>query len=229
MNVYGWNVYLHLLTHIPRMSSANGDSQPKNKNESSMKTLLTDLGGVLLNVDFSPALKKLSSIAGLNEKEIERFSADLKDEYDAGNLTPLELYEIIFPEKQISFSEFESIWCNIFTEKKEVIDYIISLKKSWRLVLASNTDPLHYAFVKKNFPWFSSIDHTGLSFRLKAVKPSQDFFIRLCKKLNVQYQDVMFIDDLKENVEAAQNLGIRAHMFHNIEDLKSFISSAEKS
>jgi len=192
-----------------------------------MKAILCDLGGVLLTVNFALAMERLSNESGLSKQELETriFSSGVKGKHDLGLINSLDFYKQIITREEISFSYFQSIWSEIFTENQELINYLSLYTKSCRLYIASNTDPLHYAFFSHNYPWFSMFNGFGLSFRLKIAKPSPEFYSKLCREFGIIYQDALFIDDLKDNVEAAEELGIKSHLFNELAGLKLFMKN----
>lgn len=192
-----------------------------------MKAILCDLGGVLLTVNFGLAMERLRNESGLSKQELETriFSSGIKEKFDLGLISSLDFYKQIITREEISFSYFQSIWSEIFTENQELINYLSLYTKSCRLYIASNTDPLHYAFLSNNYPWFSLFNGFGLSFRLNIAKPSPEFYIKLCREFVINYHDVLFIDDLKDNVEAAEELGIKSHLFIDLAGLKLFVEN----
>jgi len=192
-----------------------------------MKAILCDLGGVLLYVNFNLAMERLSNESGLSKRElkIRIFSSGIKEKHDLGFISSFDFYKHIITREEISFLYFQSIWSEIFIENRELINYLSFYTKSCRLYIASNTDPLHYAFCSHNYSWFSMFTGFGLSFRLKRAKPSPEFHSKLCQEFGINYQDALFIDDLKDNVEAAEELGIKSHLFTDLAGLKLFMEN----
>jgi putative hydrolase of the HAD superfamily len=193
-----------------------------------MKSLLCDIGGVLLKVDFSVALKALSRASGIGEEEIKRriFLSGIKDKHDLGLITPLDFYRQVITNEEIPFSVFKTMWNGIFRENREVVEYVQTLAADYRLFIASNTDPIHYDCFISQYPWFSMFQGMGLSFRLKSMKPSPEFYLKLCREFGIDFRDALFVDDLRENVEAANRLGIRSHLFSGLDGFKRFLEDA---
>lgn len=192
-----------------------------------MKVILCDLGGVLVNVDFSLAIERLSSESGLDKRELKDriFSSGIKEKHDLGLMSSFNFYKQIITNEEISFSYFQIIWNTILTENREAVHYLSSYVKSCRLYIASNTDPIHYAFLYNNYPWVSMFVGFGLSFRLKRAKPSLEFYSKLFREFGINYQDALFIDDSNDNVEAAHRLGIKSHLFIDLMNLKQFMKN----
>jgi putative hydrolase of the HAD superfamily len=190
-----------------------------------MKTILCDIGGVLLDVDFDRALDRLSRKTGVSGQELRDmiFLSDFKEKHDLGTISSDEFYGQVMPGKDVSFAEFREIWSEIFTENREMVDFILSCADSYRLYIASNTDAVHFDYFYNKYPWFSVFRGFGLSFRLNRLKPSPEFYVKLCHEFNIDYRDAIFVDDLSENVDAANQLGIKSHLFVNAAGFQRFL------
>ena len=103
-------------------------------------------------------------------------------------------------------------------EKKE---RLLQLKKAgYRLFLLSNTIDVHWDYcVEHLFPYQSLgvedyFEHCFLSQRMHLAKPNARIYEEVIKQANINPDETLFIDDLKENCEAAEKLGI--HTFQNV-------------
>ena len=59
------------------------------------------------------------------------------------------------------------------------------------------------------------------SHHLGVRKPDQDFYRRLCQRIDRPPQEVLYVDDRQDNVAAAAALGMRAHLVAGAEDLRA--------
>jgi FMN phosphatase YigB (HAD superfamily) len=193
-----------------------------------MKSLLCDIGGVLLKVDFSVAMKALGQASGLAEEEIKSriFLSGIKDKHDSGLIAPYDFYKRIMKDEEVPFSVFRTIWNGIFRENLEMVEYIKTLAGNYRLFTASNTDPIHYDFFITRYQWFSLFEGLGLSFRLKSMKPSPEFYLKLCRGFGIDISDALFVDDLQENVDTANRLGIRSHLYTGLDGFRKFLEDS---
>ena len=103
-------------------------------------------------------------------------------------------------------------------EKKE---RLLQLKKAgYRLFLLSNTIDVHWDYcVEHLFPYQSLgvedyFEHCFLSQKMHLAKPDARIYEEVIKQANINPDETLFIDDLKENCEAAEKLGI--HTFQNV-------------
>jgi len=193
-----------------------------------MKTILCDIGGVLLNVHFGRALSRASNTTGVSEENLmERiFASGVKDKHDLGLISTQDFYSTIIPNNEMVYEEFLVTWADIFSENHQMVELIKSCYGKYRLYIASNTDPIHFDFFSENYSWFLLFDGYGLSFKLKALKPSPEFYINLCREFGIDYEDAVFVDDLPENVDAANRLGIKSHLFNGADGFIEFIENA---
>lgn len=59
------------------------------------------------------------------------------------------------------------------------------------------------------------------SHHLGVRKPDHDFYRRLCRRIDRRPEEVVFVDDRQDNVDAATELGMRAHLFTGADDLRA--------
>ena len=107
----------------------------------------------------------------------------------------------------------------------EIPDYkkerLLQLKKAgYRLFLLSNTIDVHWGYcVEHLFPYQNHgvedyFEHCFLSQRMHLAKPDARIYEEVVKQATIHPDETLFIDDLKENCEAAEKLGI--HTFQNV-------------
>ena len=102
-------------------------------------------------------------------------------------------------------------------EKKERL--LLLKKAGYRLFLLSNTIDIHWDYCVEHL--FSYQNHgvedyfeqCFLSQRMHLAKPNARIYEEVIKQANINPDETLFIDDLKENCEAAEKLGI--HTFQN--------------
>ena len=107
----------------------------------------------------------------------------------------------------------------------EIPDYkkerLLQLKKDgYRLFLLSNTIDVHWDYcVEHLFPYQKYgvedyFEQCFLSQRMHLAKPNARIYEEVIRQVNIHPDETLFIDDLKENCEAAEKLGI--HTFQNV-------------
>src|SRR5262249_17514007 len=111
---------------------------------------------------------------------------------------------------------------DIFTANQSVCDLIPRLKPQYQLVLASNTNRLHFGHYKGLFrDVLGHFDAVGVSFEAGARKPHPDFFAHCQRTAGTEQSSCLFIDDMLVNVEGAKQFGWHAIKYESPEDLAS--------
>jgi HAD superfamily hydrolase (TIGR01509 family) len=110
----------------------------------------------------------------------------------------------------------------------ELYAYIKKLKnQGYRVALLSNLRP-SAAYFLRQWGLVDEFDPVFFSSDLGMEKPNRDIYEHVLKVLNVQPEEVVFIDDKLENVEGARRLGIRAFQFDIEKDnVKELISTLD--
>jgi len=97
------------------------------------------------------------------------------------------------------------------------------LKKNYRLLLLSNTDVMRFAFIRKKFPEIMIFDEYILSFEVGLMKPDPQIYREALKRAKAEVEECVFIDDMKENVEAASKLGINGILMEPKANLEAIL------
>jgi HAD superfamily hydrolase (TIGR01509 family) len=74
--------------------------------------------------------------------------------------------------------------------------------------------------MSKQYDFFKLFDGMVVSSELKRIKPDPEIFRHLLEGYSLNPQETVFIDDVKDNTEAAQKLGIVAIQFTTPEALR---------
>ena len=183
----------------------------------SIKAVLFDLGKVLLHFDFDPAFKRLSRHSGKKEQQIRGFFAasELEVLYDGGQISSGEFHRRICDGLGISvgFNRFRNIWNGIFTPVPGMANLVRRLHGKKRLVLISNTNAMHFEYVKQRYPVLGRFDRHVLSFEEKVRKPDARIYRTAQSACRAKPEEIFYIDDREDLTSAAQELGFHVHTF----------------
>ena len=70
-------------------------------------------------------------------------------------------------------------------------------------------------------PRFGHVEHLTLSFEIGVAKPEPVIYLRCLESLGVEPAEALFVDDRRENVEAARALGMEGVLFEGEDALVS--------
>ncbi len=185
----------------------------------SIKAVLFDLGKVLIRFDFDPAFRKLAPLCGKTPAQIRDFFSEsgLEVLYDGGKITSYAFYRQVRLGlgHSLSYDEFSDIWNTIFTPVPGMAALVKRLAKAKRLVLVSNTNSMHFQYVKKRYPVLGHFDRHILSFKEKVRKPDPRIYRKALAACRAKAQEVLYIDDREDLTQAAKELGFHVHTFKN--------------
>jgi FMN phosphatase YigB (HAD superfamily) len=179
-------------------------------------TVIFDLGGVLVSVDFMRACKRLEAAGGAPIAVIREaiVSGAEKIAFDTGRLSPQEFAARFCASigLRMPYSEFAEIWCDIFAEQREVTGLLDEIGKHADLMLLSNTDPLHLDYIRSHYGFLSKFGRLVLSYEVGHTKPARQIFERAIGSCTPGTRMIYF-DDVAEFVSAAQASGLPAEQF----------------
>ena len=190
------------------------------------KNIIFDLGNVLvkLNPDGCIGAFKAIEMGELVDPNPQSEGMKLMSKLGVGMITTEEFCEVARKLTGTDVTNEEIIdaankmMVVIPDEKKE---RLLQLKKAgYRLFLLSNTIDVHwdycveYLFPYQNHGGEDYFEHCFLSQRMHLAKPNARIYEEVIRQANIHPDETLFIDDLKENCEAAEKLGI--HTFQNV-------------
>ena len=192
-------------------------------------TVIFDLGGVLVSVDFMRACKRLEAAGGAPAAVILEAITSGADKlaFDTGRLSPQEFAARFCAAigVHLPYAEFAEIWCDIFAEQREVTSLLDRIAAKADLVLLSNTDPLHLDYVRSHYRFLEKFGRLVLSYEVGHAKPVREIFERAIGQCAAGSRMIYF-DDVAEYVSAARACGLPAEQFVDVArlrlDLKRF-------
>jgi len=116
--------------------------------------------------------------------------------------------------------EFTALWCCHFQVNHAVLPLVERLVGRVRLLLLSNTNVVHTAYLRQRLPLLERFDHLLFSHDLGLVKPEEAFYRAALARADARPERTAFFDDVPEFVAAARALGIHGYVFY---DLATFI------
>lgn len=192
--------------------------------------IVFDLGNVLINFDYEIAVKKFDEIeSNLGKKFLEHHKNNyhIHRAFEKGMIGVDEFINIALTgvNHKIDSVNFIKIYSDIFTLNDDVISLLPVLKKKFKLILLSNTDPLHKKYGWEKYHFLSLFDHLVLSFEAGSVKPEEKIYKTVEEFSKVPPQELLYIDDIAEYTETAKSRGWDAIQFLNFTQLREAFRS----
>ncbi|MEI8067885.1 MAG: HAD-IA family hydrolase [Candidatus Shapirobacteria bacterium] len=202
-----------------------------------IKVFVFDIGNVVW--EFKPLYDRLFTIwaSRLNKTFVE-MRLDFAKSYQDIEIEKISIEDwLLSLNPNIDIKLFLSDLETVFSDEKtftsyffpETIKLLLKLKsQNIPLICLSNTEALIYPYFKKFIidPYF---DHSILSWQVGIRKPELGIYQKIFDFVQVQPNEVIFIDDKPENVAAAKSLGINALLFENNQKLLQDIDTYQNS
>jgi putative hydrolase of the HAD superfamily len=190
-----------------------------------IRTLIFDLGKVIIPFDFSRGYRQMEELCGVSAADIPKRigTTDLVIRLETGLIAPrdfvAELSQLL--GLNVEYDQFCRIWSSIFLPETLIPDAMLeSLGKRYRLVLLSNTNAIHFSMIRERYPLLRHFDALVLSHEVKALKPSPAIYREAVARARCAAGECFFTDDILAYVEAARKEGIDAEQFVSLEKLQ---------
>lgn len=177
-------------------------------------TIIFDFGGVFINLNHERVEENFRNLGLKTWPDVLKI---LNSQYEIGKISELEFLEGI--QKHLPKSDLLQIreaWNGIIGEFPLYrLEFLQKLKLSHKMYLLSNTDETHInrfehqsglTFARNFYACFEKI---YFSFEIGLKKPDETTFKLIFNKHNLIPKNTLFVDDKKENTDAAEKLGIK--------------------
>lgn len=182
-----------------------------------LAAIALDLGNVLVRVDHLRFCAALAEFLPLSAQQVYAavFDSGLEPGYDTGRLSSQDFYQKIMSHLglDLPYPLFCGWWNEIFDPLEGMEETVARLADRYPLYLVSNTNPLHFHYIKERFPLLRHIRGFVLSFEVGSRKPEAGIYQALIRTAGVPPEYCLFIDDKLPFVEAARDHGLVAWHF----------------
>ena len=192
---------------------------------------LFDLGNTLIKLAYERVLENVCRSAALSRDELIEILEEPGGyrDMERGAVTFREFYEFIADKAGYrgSLHDFREIWSDFFDGAiPGTEDLLDRIRRKYRVAFLSNSNEVHAEVIPRRFAsLFKKDDRFVFSHRFRVAKPDPEIFRRALEVLGALPQNVVFIDDLLENVLAARGEGIRSFQFVDAEQLRRELTS----
>ncbi len=177
-----------------------------------IEVITFDLGNVILPFDFMRCFLKLERFSPYSSQQIYQsmLDADFVWDYEQGKISSRKFFSLLKNMLclELDFERFVPLWGDIFTEDKQVAELIRNLSNRYRLFLLSNTNELHFEFIRRHYPIVEDFQEQILSYRLGYAKPDAPIWEEAIQRAGVAASKIIYIDDREDFAQAASRAGM---------------------
>jgi len=193
-----------------------------------IKTIVFDIGNVVWA--YEPLQKKLlTSWAKLLNTDYHTFYQQYLQIYKHLETNDLTLTDYFLSQKldPKPFLDILNSTYSLNNFKKYILKDTLSLisdlkKRGYQIGYLSNAENYHYPLIHQRLDHYFDFGIT--SWQAKIRKPDPQIFAEIFKHTSVLPSEVLFIDDIEENITSAKNYGLHAIHFQNPQKLLSDLS-----
>ncbi len=189
-----------------------------------LRAVVFDYGIVLSGPPNAEAWAAMQRITGLPEERFAAFFWGDRQAYDEGKLTGITFWQKLLRKAGLPLDHVEELnrwdgrlWGGVL---QAMVDWQQALQQRGLLTaILSNMGDSVLEHILSRHDWIRRFDVLVWSYQLGIAKPDPEIYRRTLARLGTRPEETLFIDDKRENVEAARALGIRSILFSTIEQL----------
>ena len=199
----------------------------------SIKAVIWDMGGVLLQEHDPRPRAKLAETYGLELRQLYEmvFRSDSANLASQGVIAEEEHWEWVRQTAHVPAEEMNNFQVQFWSGDgvdPSIISFIKELKGSYKTALLSNAWSLTRMYLKEYYNVLDLFDEVIISSEVKLAKPDPAIYQKMLNLLHIQPEEAIFVDDMQVNVDAANALGIRGVHFKSsaqaISDIRQMLN-----
>ena len=214
--------------HGTNKRSATQDLSQKH----SVRAVVFDYGNVLCLEQTLEDMKGMALVCGIPHERFLELYWKLRPPYDRGDIDGPAYWTAVVGRHEPGLSTDQiqrliKLDCESITRPNQgAVQWAELLQhEDFPLTLLSNM-PLELSrYVTKSFPGLSTFEYLIYSCDYGSIKPELEIYRNCLELLKAAPQDILYLDDRAENVEAAARLGINSVLFDTVERTASRVES----
>lgn len=185
-----------------------------------IKAVVFDYGGVISFLPSHETKVKLERLTGLPEKMLAELNRKYRGEWDRGTYDGTEYYRFILSDigvflddeslRQIAQADMEG-WKHINTATVQLMEEVKTAGLT--VGILSNMPRDFLAWARGAIPVFRKADVGIFSSDYHTIKPEKAIYEKLREQLDCDYSEIVFFDDIADNISMAQELGMQAFVW----------------
>ena len=185
-----------------------------------IKAIVFDMGGVIVRLNMDRCIGNFKELAGFGDIEeyLDRFhQKGFISDLEEGKTQPEDFYRECLRHSRpgTTMETARYCFCSLLDGLEEdSLELIRSLRGRFDLYVLSNNNPISRAYFCEMMK-AHGLDPAEVfrkefySYEMKMLKPSREVFEHVIREIGAGPEEILFIDDARDNVEAAEALGIK--------------------
>ncbi len=187
------------------------------------ENIIFDYGGVLIDIDYHRAVKKLSELS--SEKDATHLYSqaeqiELFDLFETGKVSAddfiMELCQLLHISPALGIQVEEAWNAMLLDLKKERIEVLKEISQNRRLFILSNINIIHEEYMVKYLQqhaeftgFYELFEKVYFSHHIGLRKPDPEVFQYVLKDAGLDINKTLFIDDSAQHIAGATSIGLK--------------------
>lgn len=197
-----------------------------------IKTIIFDLGGVLINYSIEATIEKFKQIGCMNASAfINPYKqSGVLLQLERGEIRPEDFHNAIIRDigHAVDPHAIDDALCSFLLDIPEYkLDMLLDLRsQGYQVFMLSNTNRImmhfmmEHRFRQQGLTVDAYFDRLFLSYRMKLVKPYPEIYRKMIEESGILPEESLFIDDSEANIETARSLGFGTYLAAQHEDFR---------
>lgn len=189
-----------------------------------VKNIIFDLGGVLLDIDFNKTRTAFENlgVANFDSFYTKESANPIFESLETGDISNDHFYNSLQPycSAGTTHAQLQDAWNQILIGfRKNSIAHLQLLKEKYNIYLLSNTNSIHHCRFTQMFeeeiggPSFDSyFTRAWYSHLIRRRKPYPQTYLYVMETENLHAPETLFIDDAVANIEGAAQAGLQIRL-----------------
>lgn len=187
-----------------------------------IKAIIFDIGGVIIHYPAEKYFDYLSKKHNISINKIQSFVNPLRKELELGNISTRNFLKQISNEFKIPPNKLD--WQKSFKiflrTDQNMVNLINNLWENYNIYIISNITRTGFIMCNKELEKSNCrIDRKFASCYIHSRKPDPEIYLHALRKTKSHANETIFIDDKKNNIDAAIKLGMNGILFSNLNQL----------
>ena len=192
-----------------------------------IKAIVFDLGNVIFSSTHMSERYKV--LCGKHNKECNRFFEDFGKEWDlakVGKIPCKELYSAMSEKIGCTLKEAEEFVSGHNHLREEMKKLVLKLKEGYKIGILTNV--VEDKYKRKLKLWnFEKVAEVVASCRAGVAKPDKEAIDLIIKKLKLNKDEIVFIDDHPDTIQKYRDYGVKDVLFKNYNKLIQDLNKLE--
>ncbi|MCQ2147832.1 MAG: HAD family phosphatase [Bacteroidales bacterium] len=202
-----------------------------------IKAILFDLGGVLIDLDFEGCVSQFVSRLGFEKIRdiLDRSNQrGIYQRLEGGDITPEVFRSTVLKgsRPECSANDVDACMESLLGEMAPYkVKMLEDLSERIDVYMLSNNNPISMKKCREIMRLAGLCEEKVfksefLSYELNLLKPSEDIYKEVVRRIGLPAEEILFFDDSTVNVESASKVGIKAVLYNQGDDLASLVTKS---